>query len=67
MMIKTTKQLNAMCEKLKRARFITVDTEFIREKTYYPVLCLIQVGCDKKAWVIDAMAKDLDLTAFLTS
>lgn len=64
MMIKTTKQLNAMCEKLKRARFITVDTEFIREKTYYPVLCLIQVGCDKKAWVIDAMAKDLDLTAF---
>lgn len=64
MMIKTTKQLNAMCEKLKRARFITVDTEFIREKTYYPVLCLIQVGCNKSAWVIDAMAEGLDLTAF---
>ena len=64
MMIKTTKQLNAMCEKLKRARFITVDTEFIREKTYYPVLCLIQVGCNKSAWVIDMMAEGLDLTPF---
>ena len=64
MMIKTTEKLNALCAKLKGANFITVDTEFIREKTYYPQLCLIQVGMNKKAWVIDAMAKDLDLGAF---
>ncbi len=64
MMIKTTEKLNALCEKLKSARFITVDTEFIREKTYYPVLCLIQVGMNKKAWIIDTLAENLDLTAF---
>jgi len=64
MIIKTTKKLNTLCTKLESARFITVDTEFIREKTYYPQLCLIQVGTNKKAWIIDALAKNLDLTAF---
>ena len=64
MIIKTTKKLNDLCERLKKERFITVDTEFIREKTYYPVLCLIQVGAGKGAWCIDPLAEDMDLSPF---
>lgn len=64
MIIKTTKKLTDLCERLKKERFITVDTEFIREKTYYPELCLIQVGAGKGAWCIDPLAPDMDLTPF---
>ena len=63
-MIHTTNELKRLCERLHKQKFITVDTEFIREKTFYPRLCLIQVGSEKGAWAIDALAKDLDLTSF---
>ena len=61
-MIKTTPQLEKICKTLQKQSFITVDTEFIREKTFYPELCLIQIGAGKKAWVVDALSPDLDLT-----
>lgn len=56
-------ELAAFCEKLAREEFITIDTEFLREKTYYPKLCLVQVsGPNKKALAIDTLVKGTDLT-----
>ena len=60
--IADTNSLAAFCEKLKNAAFVTVDTEFVREKTYYPILCLVQVAGPDDAVVIDAMASDIDLS-----
>ena len=62
MMITTTKELKKFCKKLAKYPFITVDTEFIREKTYYPVLCLIQLGCSDEAACVDPLAPDMDLS-----
>ena len=42
-LIKTNKELKEVCKILTKAKFITIDTEFIREKTYWSQLCLIQV------------------------
>lgn len=65
-LITTAKELKALCTRLKKADFITVDTEFIREKTYYPRLCLIQVAGseDDDAFAIDPLAEDMDLEPF---
>ena len=60
--IADTNSLAAFCEKQKTAAFVTVDTEFVREKTYYPILCLVQVAGPDDAVVIDAMASDIDLS-----
>lgn len=60
-MIRTTKKLQDLCNRLHKMKFITVDTEFIREKTFYPELCLIQIGCEKGAWVVDALS-EIDLS-----
>ena len=63
MLITDQKTLNRFCEDLKSEEYITVDTEFLREKTYYPKLCLIQIGNkDKKAAAIDPLEGGLDLT-----
>tara|TARA_Y100001934_G_scaffold56829_1_gene70237 strand:+ start:9355 stop:10530 length:1176 start_codon:yes stop_codon:yes gene_type:complete len=60
--IADTQTLAAFCEKQKSAAFITVDTEFVREKTYYPILCLIQIAGPDDAVVIDAMASNINLS-----
>lgn len=60
--IADTNSLAAFCEKQKTAAFVTVDTEFVREKTFYPILCLVQVAGPDDAVVIDAMASDIDLS-----
>lgn len=44
--------------------FVTVDTEFMREKTYYPILCLVQIAGTNDAFAIDPMAKDINLEPF---
>lgn len=62
MLIDTTESLNALCERLKKHEFITVDTEFIREKTYYPQLCLLQIASMDEAVCVDPLAKDMDLS-----
>ncbi len=59
--IVTTVELAAFCERASVFPFITVDTEFIREKTYWPVLCLVQVGTPDEAVAIDALADGIDL------
>jgi ribonuclease D len=64
-LITTNEALKEYCAGLKSAPFVTVDTEFLREKTYYAKLCLIQIsGPDKNAAAIDVLAEgeELDLT-----
>ena len=61
MIITTTTDLRDLCQELAKAPFITLDTEFIREKTYYPELCLIQIAGPDRAACIDPLAPDLDL------
>ena len=51
--------------RLADADFVTVDTEFMRESTYYPELCLIQIADTKEAAAIDPMAPGLDLKPLL--
>ena len=63
--ITNTQDLIAFCELLKAAPFITVDTEFMRETTYWPKLCLIQAASSDHAGIIDPMARDIDLKPFL--
>lgn len=60
-LISDTASLAAFCERLKGAPFITVDTEFMREKTYWPQLCLVQVAGPEEAWAIDPLAPGIDL------
>jgi len=62
--ITNTGALQAFCDSIKNSKFITVDTEFIREKTYYPQLCLIQVKGDNGEAAIDALAEGLDMAPF---
>lgn len=62
--ITTTEELAEACTRLKASPYITVDTEFMRDHTYWPVLCLIQVGNPQEAHAIDPLAKGLDLTPF---
>ena len=63
--IDTTDALAAFCERLAAHDFVTVDTEFMREKTYYAKLCLIQAANKDEAAVIDPLADGLDLAPFL--
>ncbi len=62
--ITDTKALAAFCESLANDAFITVDTEFLRETTYYPKLCLIQIAGEKAAALIDPLVKGIDLKPF---
>jgi ribonuclease D len=62
--ITTTAELAAACERLAKHPFVTVDTEFLRETTYYPLLCVAQMASTEEAVVVDTLAKDLDLAPF---
>ncbi|MBO39849.1 MAG: ribonuclease D [Rhodospirillaceae bacterium] len=61
--ISDTDTLVAFCERQANAKFITVDTEFHRDKTYWPQLCVIQIGGPDEEAAIDALADEIDLTA----
>ena len=63
-LITTTSQLAGACERLARHKVITVDTEFLRETTYYPLLCVVQIASADEAVVIDALADGIDLSSF---
>src|ERR1700687_6214256 len=60
-LITTTKQLTQVCGRLAKHPFVTVDTEFLRETTYFPILCVIQLASADEHVVVDAMAPGLDL------
>jgi len=60
-LITTTAELTGFCDRLAKHRVITVDTEFLRETTYYPLLCVVQMASADEAAVIDALAEGIDL------
>jgi ribonuclease D len=64
-LITTTEELADLCARLARSEFIAVDTEFMRENTYYPLLCLVQVGNEEEAAAIDPLAEGIDLAPLL--
>ncbi|HXX06853.1 MAG TPA: ribonuclease D [Pseudolabrys sp.] len=63
-LITTTQDLAAVCSRMTKHAFVTVDTEFLRETTYYPLLCVAQMASPAEAVVIDALATGLDLAPF---
>src|SRR5271163_2673860 len=63
-LITTTADLAAVCARMSRHPFVTVDTEFLRETTYYPLLCVAQIATAEEAVVIDALANDLSFDPF---
>jgi ribonuclease D len=63
-MITTTEALAAFCARLAKHDFVTVDTEFLRETTYWPELCLIQMAGPEDEGIVDPLAKGIDLKPF---
>jgi len=62
--ITTTAELTALCETLARSDYVAVDTEFLREQTFWPLLCLIQLAGPEAEAVVDPLAPGLDLAPF---
>jgi ribonuclease D len=60
-LIATTGDLKALCERLAQEEFVTVDTEFMRESTFWPELCVVQVAGAHEVAVIDAQSPSIDL------
>jgi ribonuclease D len=63
-LITTTADLAAACKRFARFDAVTVDTEFMRETTYWPKLCVVQLASPEEGVIIDAMSPDLDLDPF---
>lgn len=63
--ITDTEALTALVERLKQAEYITVDTEFLRDNTYWPKLCLVQVAGPDVTAIIDPLAPLIDLSPLL--
>lgn len=60
-LITDTGALAAFCERLAGEPYVTIDTEFMREKTFWPILCLVQLGGKDEALAIDTLADGIDL------
>jgi len=63
-LITTTTELAEVCQRMAKHAFVTVDTEFLRESTYYPQLCVAQIASKDEAVVVDALAEGIDLKPF---
>ena len=64
-LVTDTATLARLCDRLKSHDHICVDTEFMRENTYYPELCLVQVASSEDAFAFDPLADTLDMAPFL--
>jgi len=64
-LITDTATLTELCARLAKSPYVAVDTEFMRENTYWPELCLVQIADDKEAAAIDPLAPDIDLAPLL--
>lgn len=60
-LITDSESLAAFCARQRGAAFVTIDTEFLRDQTYWPILCLVQVAGPEEAVAIDSLAEGLDL------
>ncbi|EJF88682.1 ribonuclease D [Bartonella tamiae] len=65
-LITQTDDLNTAIAILRQSQFVTVDTEFIRETTFWPELCLIQISSDELSVLIDPLSENIDLSSFFT-
>jgi ribonuclease D len=63
-LITTSGDLATACDRLAKHRIITVDTEFLRETTYYPLLCVVQMASADEAVVVDTLAEGIELKPF---
>ena len=63
-LITTTEELSAVCARMAQHPYVTVDTEFLRETTFWPKLCVVQIASDAEAVAVDALADGIDLTPF---
>ena len=61
-LIATTQDLADVCQRLALHPYITVDTEFLRETTFWPKLCVVQLASEDEAVAVDALAEGLDLS-----
>ena len=64
--IDTPEALHQFCEELAQEDFVTVDTEFMREKTFWPRLCLVQLAGSRRAAIVDPLAEGMDLAPFFS-
>ncbi len=62
--ITTTEELQSVCDRFASDTFVTVDTEFMRETTYWPLLCLIQMAGESDEVIIDPLSEELSLDPF---
>ncbi len=63
--VSSTDDLAQLCARLKQEPFVTIDTEFVREHTYWPQLCVVQLGGMADVAVIDTLASGLTLRHWL--
>src|SRR5438270_8095186 len=63
--ITDTDALERFCARQNGASFVAVDTEFMRERTYWPILCLVQIAGPEEAVAVDALAPGIDLRPLL--
>lgn len=63
-LILTTSDLAAACQRLAQSDFVAIDTEFMRDQTYWPKVCLIQAATEEHSCIIDPLAPGLELTPF---
>jgi ribonuclease D len=61
-LVTSSSELAAICERLAQHSYVTVDTEFLRESTFWPQLCVVQMAGPDEAVIIDALAGGLDLS-----
>jgi ribonuclease D len=64
-LITDSDSLKSLCGRLSKSEFVAVDTEFMRENSFWPELCLIQIGDDKEAAAVDPKADGIDLAPLL--
>src|SRR5437660_5453137 len=64
-LITDTDALARFCERQNGADFVAVDTEFMRVRTYWPILCLVQIAGPEEAVAVDALAPGIDLAPLL--
>ena len=62
--VTTSQDLTQACQRLSNSDFVAVDTEFMREQTFWPQLCLVQLASPEDAFILDPMAPGLDLSPF---
>ena len=62
--ITSTNELSSVCSSLAESDFVAIDTEFMRESTFWPDLCLIQMAAGKDEVIIDTLAEEIDLAPF---